>query len=65
MEFMGDSIFFKSFFTFCNAKRFFFPLIWFMLVKNQSLNWVFPILGLFWFLLTQFMLFMLNFGLLK
>jgi len=46
---MGDSIFFKSFFTFCYAKRFLFSLIWFMLVKNQSLNWVFPFLGLVWF----------------
>lgn len=62
---MGDSIFFKLFFTFCYAKRFFFSPIWFMLVKNQSLNWVFPFLGLVWFLLTQFMLLMLNFGLLK
>lgn len=64
-NFMGDSIFFKLFFTFCYAKRFFFSPIWFLLVKNQSLNWVFPFLGLVWFLLTQFMLLMLNFGLLK
>lgn len=62
---MGDSIFFKLFFTFCYAKRFFFSPIWFLLVKNQSLNWVFPFLGFVWFLLTQFMLLMLNFELLK